>query len=111
MESTGAGDRKLPPGIWGLSGNSGPGGLGGGEGRLTGGGGGGGRGAGLEEAEWGANRTAAGEGMDALGVSGSLPLGRGQAATRGPELLSIFQKLTEKGKNHTLVCNEDSEIK
>lgn len=51
------------------------------EGRLTGGGGGGGRGAGLEEAEGGANRTAAGEGMDALGVSGSLP----------PEVLSCFQ--------------------
>ena len=80
------------------------------EGGLTGGGWGR-QGAGLEEAEGGANRTAAGEGMDALGVSGSLPLGRGPAATRGPELLSIFQKLTEKSKNHTLVCKEDSEIK
>lgn len=32
MESTGAGDRKLPPGTWGLSRESGSGGLGGVEG-------------------------------------------------------------------------------
>ena len=43
MESTGAGDRKLPPGTWGLSRDSGSGGLGGVEGGLSEGVGGPGR--------------------------------------------------------------------